>query len=675
MRKALISIWIATLLLGGASFASAAKKEALPFLAAATENKAYIVLLKSPGEMEGFNIYRKGSKDKEFVKLNEEPVTAVRDPLVFRDILGDDYDWVERAVKGEDEFMTLRRIKRDPGTMVVLSLASLKVAQALGRLWIDEPVEIGKEYRYRVAYLNLEGEEFEQAEQAVRLKEIKPSPSPEIKAEAGDSQVKVSWEYPAYKGKPEDMVVGFNIYRQAGSARQGEGEESFKKINRVLIMRQEEHFYQTDETAVNEITYTYYMTAVDLIGRESAPSDTVAARPVDTTPPRMPTGVKTIPEEGRIIVVWDMNLELDLDHYNIFKAYSLQDNFVQLNKEPIPGDKPEWVDEDVTVQRQAFYKIQAVDKKGNAGTMSNAMSGLPKDTQPPGPPVELSFEVKERKVYLSWQPPEDKDVMGYYIYRGETKDRFMRITPTTCKELEFADKGYEEKGHWPGKTFYYGVTSVDYALNESEKQVMEVLIPDDEPPLSPAAIYANTTKEGQIKIGWQPSMSLDAAGYKLYREKEGEELKLLEAFEGKVYSYLDAEVEKGKRYGYQVTAIDRFENESEPTDRAYAVPSDIVPPPAPGEITAIATDEGVNIQWKEVDIDDLSGYNVYRSDYHSGIYERLNQEILSKPGFLDEKGKAGHYYRVTTIDTSGHENDRVRPVKAVKEKEEGDGSK
>ena len=78
-----------------------------------------------------------------------------------------------------------------------------------------------------------------------------------------------------------------------------------------------------------------------------------------------------------------------------------------------------------------------------------------------------------------------------------------------------------------------------------------------------------------VHIKWDKPLKAEddetASGYVIYRFEEGEKTNILNAknilkisFQD-FTSYIDTSVEKGKRYNYLVTALDRLKNESEPT--------------------------------------------------------------------------------------------------------------
>ncbi len=94
---------------------------------------------------------------------------------------------------------------------------------------------------------------------------------------------------------------------------------------------------------------------------------------------------------------------------------------------------------------------------------------------------------------------------------------------------------------------------------------------DDIEPNPPQHLTAEAMIEG-VQLNWdKPLKASDgeiASGYVIYRFEEGEKINILAAkhilnisFE-EFTSYLDTKLEKGKRYNYIVTALDRLKNES-----------------------------------------------------------------------------------------------------------------
>jgi hypothetical protein len=97
---------------------------------------------------------------------------------------------------------------------------------------------------------------------------------------------------------------------------------------------------------------------------------------------------------------------------------------------------------------------------------------------------------------------------------------------------------------------------------------------DDVVPNKPQQLSAESKNDG-VHLKWEkPFVASDgetASGYVVYRFNEGEKIDVLDAknilkisFEDFTF-FLDTTTEKGKRYNYLVTALDRLKNESDPS--------------------------------------------------------------------------------------------------------------
>ncbi|MCD6088035.1 MAG: hypothetical protein J7K11_08755 [Candidatus Hydrothermae bacterium] len=636
---------------------SAEAGEPPPFLVAYRSDTAYILVTEIPRYCEGFDIYREVGGN--WKKLNEKLVVPVRDPLMFRTALEDDYYWVKKALKAEDEVQVARRLLGDPGVGFAFSLASLNVAGATGRLFIDAGVKRGRQ-RYRIIFRDLRGKEMGKIEEKVKLQEMLPEPPDKPELKEGDGYVRIKWDYPPHSGRPEEATVTFNIYRKA------RGEKEFIRINKVPVMRQKGGMIREDRKVENGIEYTYYIKARDFTGREGPPSPKAKAVPRDLTPPLIPEGLKAEGEEGRIVLTWNMNVDLDLSHYYVLRSTEPSENFVRINKKPVPGDKPRYVDSDVKYGIQYFYKVVAVDKSGNESKPSGAVAARSKNLTPPPPPGDVRYEFEGRKVRLTWKKPDDEGLLGYRIYRGKSPEKAMLIVgePIPPDTLYYLDLGYRRKGLAPGRTYFYAVTAIDQARNESEKKFLSVKIPDDVPPEPPLSVDTKALADGTIKIRWGVSASPDVAFYRIYRKiKDGKPSQIGEVSAAS-YEFVDSSVEKGRSYYYAVSAVDSAGNESCRTDFIAEFARDFAPPPPPAGVKITVTEKGVEIRWEKVSVDDLLGYNVYRSDLPTGVFERLNDRPLRAEKFIDREGRKGLYYRITSLDTSGNESKRARAYRA-----------
>lgn len=97
---------------------------------------------------------------------------------------------------------------------------------------------------------------------------------------------------------------------------------------------------------------------------------------------------------------------------------------------------------------------------------------------------------------------------------------------------------------------------------------------DEVVPNAPQAFTAEATPNG-VQLKWAAPLKASdgetASGYVIYRFEEGEKISVLNpknilriSFEDFTF-FLDTTTEKGKRYNYLVTALDRLKNESDPS--------------------------------------------------------------------------------------------------------------
>jgi fibronectin type 3 domain-containing protein len=634
------------------------QQQPLPFLVTSTDTEVFLLVLDMPSEARGFNVYRKGPGDQERRLVTPSPVVAVTDPAAARRLMGDDFPWIARALRVQDPFEVVRRFRSDPGAAVAVSLASLRAAAVAGRVFVDDAVEKDRTYEYHVDLVDLAGEVLRTSSLSLRIGDRRPQPAPgAVTVEAGDGTIGIDWDFPVYGGDPEDVVIGFHVYRS-------EADGAFERLQPFPILRQDDLTYRVDTGVDNARTYSYYVTAVDYIGRESEPSATVAATPEDMTPPSFPREVEVFAEQDMLLITWRMNLELDLSHYDVYRSLELEDGYEKINVEPVPAAGSSYRDADVYSGPLYHYKVKAVDFAGNESDFSNAATGRPEDNGGPEPPLDFVAEVFGHEVTLRWSAPPDPDLEGYFVYRKRDDQEYLPLTPRplSVDTTWIVDSGYDGSGLWPGKKYVYAVAALDHAFNESLYSTAEVTIPDDDPPTPPAESYARSTEEGYVEIEWQPSLALDLLGYRVYRAAEGEEPVSLVLHTADVFSTVDTTAARGRTYSYYVVAVDMAGNQSENTEPTIVTPRDLFAPPPPTSVEALFDAGGVLLSWNEVQVRDLVGYHVYRSDSPYGSLERLTDNPIFHTVFRDPAGRTGQYYRVSTLDTSGHENLGSEPV-------------
>ena len=638
-----------------------AQKAPLVYVLPAVD-KAVIVLGDTPANTQGFQVYRKSRGQREYQLMTPDPIAASKDPFEAVQLMGNDFRWISRKMDSMDPVAVWRKLSSDQNLAQAYALLSHGLRLALGRTWVDTEVIKGQRYDYRIVLLNAAGKELDRYDQRIRIEDPEQPPPPEnISVSYENGIVSIDWEYSPFKGGEKDRTVGFVVLRKVGDG-------AFEPLSTAPVLRIEGYLNAFDEKVRFGETYTYAIVALDIIG---VISSRVEAEPLaieDTLAPLVPVGLKATDRGEDVLIIWKMSPELDVSHYDVYRAFSVNEDakLEKLNKNPIPFEQPRFVDKTAPRGVPVYYRVVAADNKGNESPLSGPATMLAEDKDPPGPVERLLSKIneQERTVELTWRAPDDKDLNGYHVYSGPDASHLMRITSNPLepeKKASFTDMGYEDRGLEPGRSLVYAVTAIDNSYNESPREILEVKIPDNIPPEPPAGISIRPTREGAVSISWQPILCFDLASYKVYRS-DSKKYDLIAEIDKTGSSLLDTEAERGRQYRYYITAIDTSGNESKASLVKEITPTDIQAPAAPTELIAEKVQRGVWISWKPSTESDVKAYRVYRSDYPGGKPVHLVSEEAQRNRILDRDGSEGFVYAVSAIDTSGNESERREAV-------------
>jgi hypothetical protein len=122
----------------------------------------------------------------------------------------------------------------------------------------------------------------------------------------------------------------------------------------------------------------------------------------------------------------------------------------------------------------------------------------PPDAEPPAPPRGLVLSLRDGAVDAAWDPNDEADLLGYYVYRargdGDESDwsRAVRLNEVPLSVAEFSDLNVD-----PGATYSYVVTAVDHVGNESAASGAATIRVDagEEPPWIEFAAYPNPVRD------------------------------------------------------------------------------------------------------------------------------------------------------------------------------------
>jgi hypothetical protein len=223
--------------------------------------------------------------------------------------------------------------------------------------WLDPAAGIapGKRYVYKVVGVNKDGYAGEESSSVtVRFLAVPEAPAG-LTAEAHNGRVLLEWGAVSkdVAGEQFSDLTGYNIYRTL--------DPNAFPVSAVNPKPVQGTTYE-DAGLGNRVTYYYRVTALrgtEAPYTEGEPSRAASAMPTDIEPPKAPVGMRAVPGEGFLALVWDPNLEDDLAGYNVYRKGPGDREFKRMNEKP--DGRITYKDTDVSSGHEYTYTVTAVD--------------------------------------------------------------------------------------------------------------------------------------------------------------------------------------------------------------------------------------------------------------------------------------------------------------------------
>ncbi len=321
--------------------------------------------------------------------------------------------------------------------------------------------------------------------------------------------------------------------------------------------------------------------------------------PPGTILPQAPTGFVVEPRGGAVLLAFtapakDTNDDplTDLAGYAVMRAEVPEDKnecpcqfqkiaYIDLEAPGaavITGKRVAWPDKGpgLVPGKKYIYKVAGVDHGGYVGLDSGELSV--RYLVPPAVPVNFKAAPASHSAVLSWDEVKldvsggpVNDLAGYNLYRMRKPDE---ATGRPENSQPITGTSFTDTGLVNGEAYYYRLAALrgkEAPLTEGGRTEPVMVKPVDiVPPARPAGLRA-VPGEGAVLLSWEPNTEPDLAGYRLYRQAQGEPAPVLlndKLIEG--ITWKDTGVSSGKTYTYTVTAVDDAvpPNESQPSEPA-----------------------------------------------------------------------------------------------------------
>jgi hypothetical protein len=192
-----------------------------------------------------------------------------------------------------------------------------------------------------------------------------------------------------------------------------------------------------------------------------------------------PTGLTTQLTQTEIILTWtppasneNGTRPANIAGYNLYRKTG--DNLVRLTAQPL--QEPRFVDKAFQFGATYTYEVRALSFTPGNANLNEAIEGnasaplvfTPRDTFPPSAPASITIASINAQVSLFWPSNPEADLAGYNIYRAEDAhvppNQWVKLNARLHTPTTFRDDRVQV-----GKTYFYQVTAVDTAGNESAR--------------------------------------------------------------------------------------------------------------------------------------------------------------------------------------------------------------
>ncbi len=614
----------------------------------------------------GFNVYRTEAGEKDFKRLNSQPVMIAESVGQMKALLGPRLkDW-QKLLKERNAEGVYSRIREADPKLHPFATFDVNMMRALGLAYRDGEVELGKEYTYRITLIHEDGTETSPSGELSVVAGVPPRPlyGPlNLIGKAGDSKVTISW-----RPNPDDsMAILYNIYRS--TEREGTYLKITPKPIAVLVTEEPKGSF-IDDQVTNGLTYYYKVTSLDFLRNESPQVGPVEVTPRDMTPPPPPQEPKAEGSTRGIVLTWRLSKAPDVKGYWIYRAEEHDGDYQRLSTIPVPPDTGLYEDVGVPPNKEYYYKITALDYSGNESPASAPAHGVFLNYTPPLPPQNVKAEGGIKKVKISWSPNEEKDLKGYYVFRAFRPDgKYEQISPLIPKDTTGAGTSSvtfidEDKILSALSTYFYAVTAVNNTgVSSPYSNVVAATVVDTVGPMQPLG-FKGWWDEAGAHLLWDASMDNTVAGYAIYKaEGKTRSLKLQEDYtlltenplRAGTKSFTDRDVERGVTYTYRLVAINRLGVIGEPSPPVVVYTAGVEANP-PGLVRLVKQKDGIMIKWNVTREQGVTGYRIYKS-LGGGEYQLLKELSVDKSSWVDKNVTKGelYYYYVTCTSGDGKE--------------------
>ncbi len=616
---------------------------------------------KVEGGWVGFNIYRAKENNGDFKLLTKKPFGLPKNAEEFAEVFGKEImEGFKKSFK-TDQQGVFQKFLEPNKDYTFLAIMNLPLGRALGLIYDDTDLKEKQTYYYKVAKVRQDGSEGEMSEvvQATEGKPVTPFSRP---TKLKTTQVKhgLLLEF----SKADDNIFRY-VYRSQDSL------ATYIQLNKTKLGRDDAGQLDsyTDTTAKAGNKYYYTVASADLFDNRVF-SDTVSVKLKGNYNLAPPEFMSVTVHKAGVELTWLVKSGLDsIAGFDVLRRPIVEGeapDFVKINPNLIPANKPDFIDQTAVSGSKYEYVIRTVAK--------DLMSLFPSITYPffytnlfsPLPPQTVKIEPLRNAIKVSWEASPDKDVVGYMVFRGYKTEK----TPETISEflpkqtLSFTDTS---KSLTKNITFAYYVKAYTKTEYESPftKPVFASPLSEPHKPERMNALGGIYTEFKGNQLKWSLPMDRETQSVRLFRAETSDTTKWEQIYTEKViegkFVFNDTLRNPLKTYAYRICAVSYDNIQSDFSEQKILEPK-ILDVQAPQGLTIQQKGTALKVSWFPVLDGNLKSYIVYRRTY-STKSQKIG-EIPKGTHFFEDKATKNetYYYVIKAVNVLGKEGKATKEI-------------
>ena len=451
------------------------------------------------------------------------------------------------------------------------SIAEPEVARALGIFAEDTSARAGLNVTYDV----YAGDALYASSGSISLA---PSPLPAppalVLANSTREALTLTWEGDA--SREAHAAAMYLVYRREGPAEP-------QLVSRAPIFASRSSTDDplratfVDPSPAVEKSVVYAVVARDAFGRTGPAGAPVEVLYADFAALDAPKDLKAATANGAVRLTWSAPANANRAGWYVVRA---------LNSEAI-GDvitprvltANELVDTTAVPGVTYYYRVSAVNARGEEGVASPSVNVLARMARPPAAPASIEVAQAAGKILLSW--PAVPGALGYQVERGLKDGAWGKVSEDVTRTPGFEDRIPIGVG---GALAYRVITiGVDGTPSEASKPVA-VTLADTKAPLAPVVLAVDGAA-GKATVRFRADgRAKETAGLFVLRSSDRRDPGAIvhaAALAAEATSFVDTDVIAGTTYYYRLMAVDAAGNRSDPSSPAVAVTIGAPPITAP----------------------------------------------------------------------------------------------